>query len=71
MSDYSPIVVSENDIRSFVTPPLDYDDVTKAEILLKIEAIETFVKYAYFNGGIITSKAKIPVVLLVISNLIS
>jgi len=71
MSDYDPLVVTENDVRSFVTPPLDYNDVTKAEILLKIESIETFVKYVYFGGGSVPAKARIPTLLLIISNLIS
>lgn len=71
MSDYTPLAVSEMDIRNFVTPPLDYDDVTKAEILLKIESVETFVKYKYFAGGSVPTKARIPVLLLTISNLIS
>jgi len=71
MADYSPLVVTEMDVRNFVTPPLNYEDVTKAEILLKIESVETFVKYKYFGGGTVPSTAKIPVLLLVISNLIS
>jgi len=71
MVDYSPQVVNEYDVRNFVSPPLDYDDVSKAEILLKIESVESYVKYRYFNGGSLPSKARIPVLLLVISNLIS
>jgi len=71
MADYTPLVVNESDIRNFVTPPLDYDDITKAEILLKIESVETFVKYKYFGGGTIISSARIPVMLLIISNVIS
>jgi len=71
MSDYTPTVLTESDVRNFVTPPLDYDDVTKAEILLKIEAVETYIKYRYFNGGSLPSKTKIPALLLVVSNLLS
>lgn len=71
MADYTPLVVTEMDVRNFVTPPLDYDDITKAEILLKIEAIETHVKYVYFGGGTIPTKARIPVLLLLISNIVS
>jgi len=71
MSDYSPLVVTEMDVRNFVTPPIDYDDVTKAELLLKIESVETFVKYRYFNGGSLPTKARIPILLLIVSNLVS
>ena len=71
MTDYSPLAITEMDVRNFTTPPLDYDDVTKAEILLKIESVETFVKYTYFGGGSVPTKARIPVLLLVIVNLIS
>ena len=71
MADYSPVAVSESDVRNFVSPPLDYDDVSKAEILLKIESVESYVKYRFFGGGSLPSTARIPVLLLVISNLIS
>jgi len=71
MTDYTPLVVNEIDVRNFVSPPLDYDDVSKAEILLKIESVETFVKHVYFGGGSIPAKARIPVLLLIISNIIS
>lgn len=71
MADYSPVTLTEMEVRNFVTPPIDYDDVSKAEILLKIESVETFVKYRYFGGGSIPSKAKIPVLLLVISSVIA
>ena len=71
VADYSiQCGLTENDVRVFVTPPLDYDDVSKAEILLKIESVESYVKYQYFGGGSIPASAKIPVLLLVISNLI-
>jgi hypothetical protein len=71
MADYSPVVVSEMDVRNFVTPPLDYNDVSTAEILLKIESMEEYVSRVFFNGGSLNSDARIPVLLLIISNLIS
>jgi len=71
MSDYTPEILNENDVRNFVTPPLDYNDVTRAEILLKIESVETYIKYTYFGGGSLPSKARIPALLLVISNILS
>ena len=71
MADYTSVTgLTENDIRTFVTPALEYDDVTKSEILLKIESVETYLKYRYFGGGTLPTTAKIPVLLLVISNLI-
>lgn len=71
MSDYSPISVSEMDVRNFVSPPLDYDDVTTAEILLKIESVETWVKRKYFEGGSIPSDGRIAVLLMIMPNLLS
>jgi len=71
MADYAPVAVTEMDVRNFVTPPLDYDDVSKAEILLKIESVETHVKYVYFGGGTIPAKARIPILLLAISNIVA
>ena len=71
MTDYSPISVTEKDVRNFVTPPLDYDDVSKAEILLKIESTEVYVKRHFFHGGSIPADGRIAVLLLIISNLIA
>lgn len=71
MADYTPISVTEKDVRNFVTPPLDYDDVSKAEVLLKIESVETYVKRHYFHGGSIPSDGRIAVLLLIVSNLIA
>lgn len=71
MVDYTPLVVNEMDIRNFVSPPMDYNDVSRAEILLKIESVETYVKYTYFNGGNLPIQTRIPVILLIISNLIA
>ena len=56
MTDYATVAVTEMDVRNFVSPPLDYDDVSKAEILLKIESVETFAKYTYFGGGTVFSQ---------------
>ena len=68
MADYSPTMLTEQDVRNFFTPPLDYDDVTKAEILLKIEAVEAYVK-GYWE---ITSASdgRIPCLLLVAAKII-
>ena len=71
MSDYSPVSVNEMDVRNFVTPPLDYNDVSTAEILLKIESVETYVKRHYFEGGSIVSDGRVAVLLLIMSNLLA
>lgn len=71
MTDYVPLVASKLFIRNLTTPPLDYDDVTEAELLAKIEAVEVWVKYKYFDGGTIDSDAKVPVGLLVLCNIVS
>ena len=71
MVDYTPKFVSEADVRTFFTPPIPYDKVSKAEILLKIQAVEEFVINAYFGGKIPPAeKVKIPILLLVASKLI-
>jgi len=72
MADYtSESGIVEGDVRNFVTPVIDYDIVSKAELLGKIEVVEDFVKYTYFDGGTVPSKAKTPILLLIISNLVS
>jgi len=71
MSDYIPQLVKEYEVRNFFTPPLDYDDVDKAELLIKIESVETFIKDVYFNGNMPSrDTAKIPALLLVVSQII-
>ena len=71
MGDYTTLAVDEMDIRNFVSPPLDYDDVSKAEILLKIESIEAYVQQCYFIGSSLPTTARVPIILLTISNLIN
>lgn len=63
--------VTEKDVRNFFTTPLDYDDVSKAQIDLYIEAVEDFVEAVYFNDSTTTSaKARIPCLLLIASKVI-
>jgi len=68
MADYIPKYCSEHLVRSFFTPPIDYDDVSKQEILTKIKVAETYVEKAYQ----VTSAdiAEVPVLLLVASKLV-
>lgn len=68
MADYSPKYVTEKDVRNFFTPPLDYTDVSKAEILDKIEAVEKFVEDVYEIAD--SSTARIPCLLLIASKII-
>jgi len=71
MADYEPKYVQEIDIRNFFTPPLDYDDISKAELLVKIESVEDFVEAYYFNDGSTTAdKARIPCLLLIAAKVI-
>jgi hypothetical protein len=64
MADYSPRYVSTSFIRNFTTPPLDYTDVSEAELLAKIEAVEYYVDTVFETG------AAVPCALLVLSKLI-
>jgi len=64
--------VQESDVRNFFSPALDYDDISKYEIDLKIEAVEDFVKATYFNDSNPTSAlVRIPCLLLIASKIIS
>ena len=51
MSEYSPKYTSTAFIRGFVTPPLDYDDVSELELLSKIQAVESHVDEVYETGN--------------------
>lgn len=63
--------VQESDVRNFFTPALDYDDISKYEIDIKIEAVEDFVKATYFNDeSPSASDVRIPCLLLVASKII-
>ena len=68
MSDYSPKMVNEIDVRNFVTPPLDYDDISKAEVLLKIESVEQYISTVYSN--VTGNAARIAALLLIIAKII-
>lgn len=71
MADYSPSLVTEQDVRNMFTPPLDYNDVTKAQILLYIETVEDYIKAVYFDDSMPSkSEARIPALLLVMSKII-
>ena len=64
--------LTEKDIRNSFTPPLDYDDVSKAQIDLYIETVEDYVESVWFNDTTTTAaKARLPCLLLVASKIIS
>ena len=68
---YTPRYVTEKDVRNFFTPPLDYNDIGTAELLLKIESVEDMVEAVYFNDSQTTSSiARIPCLLLIASKII-
>jgi len=67
MADYSPTMVNEIDVRNFFTPPLDYDDVSTAEILLKIESVEQYITTVY---GVTGNDARIAGLLLLAAKII-
>ena len=65
MTDYQCQYASTAFIRSFTTPPLDFVDVSEAELLAKIEAVESYCNTVYETGD------KVACSLLVLSKLIS
>lgn len=63
--------VTEMLIRNACTPPLDYDDVSSAEIETKIRLVTTYVRRVFFEGGSPPSDATDAIVLLVLSNILA
>jgi len=71
MVDYNPSLVREYEVRNAFTPPLSYNDVTKAELLLKIEAVEDYIKATYYNDtSVPVAEGRIPALLIVMSKII-
>lgn len=68
MSDYQCQFITEKDVRNFFSPVLDYSDVPKAEILIKIEAVEDYIKAVFELTS--SDDARIPALLLVASKII-
>lgn len=68
MADYSPSYITTKDVRNFVDPPLDYDDINEASLLLHIEAVEDYISAVYELSS--SSDAKIPGILLVVSKVV-
>ena len=60
-------LINSSDVRNFFNPPLSYDDVSTAEIDLKIEAVETYIENVYELTS--STDARIPALLLVASKL--
>ena len=65
MNDYQCQYCSEQFIRNMVTPVIDYSDVSQAELLAKIEAVESYCTTVYGAGD------KVACSLLVLSKIIS
>lgn len=68
MSDYSPTLVQEHQVRNWFSPPLSEEDLTKAALLTHIEAVEEYIEDVYELSS--SSEAKIPALLLVVSRII-
>ena len=68
MTDYVPTLVKEYEVRNFFTTPLDYNDITTAELLLKIESVEKYIEFVY--GITSAADGRIPALLLVASKVI-
>lgn len=64
-TDYTPSYCTTAFIRNFCTPPLDYVDVSEAELLAKIEAVESYCTTVFGTGN------KVACSLLVLSKLIA
>jgi len=64
MTDYQCQYASTAFCRSFTTPPLDFVDVSEAELLAKIEAVESYCNTVYETGD------KVACSLLVLAKLV-
>jgi len=71
MSDYSPSLVYEYEVRNAFTPPLNYDDISKVDLLTKIELVEDFIKHRYFDSSMPTrTQAKSAALMIVMSRVV-
>lgn len=71
MTDYEPSLVKEHEVRSAFTPPLEYYDISKVELLLKIESVEDYIKAVYFDGAMPSrNEGKVPALLLAIAKVV-
>jgi len=68
-ADYTSGSVKEHEVRSWFDPPLAESDVTKATILLYIEAVNEYISSVYELST--SSNTRIPALLLVVSRLIN
>jgi len=63
-------LISEDDVRSFFTPPLSISDISSTELATKILAVEDFILAVYGFSSTDTANAKYPALLLVASKII-
>ena len=66
---YVPEILDESTARAMFIPYLETSDVSSTALLLHIEMIEQYVKQNYFGGGSLSSAAKVPVMLLLMSKI--
>jgi hypothetical protein len=71
MPDYIPKLIHEYEIRNSFSPPLDYDDINKANLLLIIESVEDYIRAVYFNNSMPSrDDGKVPALLMVLSKVL-
>jgi len=68
MADYEPKYISTMDCRNFFTPPINYDDLDQATLLLYIESVEKYVESVF--GASSPNTARIPCLLLLASKIV-
>jgi DNA-binding phage protein len=69
MADYTPTLIKEYVVRNWFDPPLSEDDLTKASLLIHIEAVEKYINDVYELTS--SADARIPALLLVVSRIIN
>ncbi len=65
----TPELVSEEEVRSFVSPYLETSVMSSVAVKLHIVAVEDFVKKKFYANGTLPTDARIPVLLLVVSKI--
>ena len=60
---YTPKIITPDEVRAFLSPFLSYDTIDDMSLLLKIEAVETYLAEVWYEGSY-PSKARIPALLL-------
>lgn len=67
---YKPKIITPDDVRAFITPFLEHTTLSDADILPKIEAVETYLSEVWYEGDY-PSKGRVPAILLTSSKIIN